>query len=130
MKDALKGRTLIALINNAGVAWPAPFLHQSVTDFQKIITTNLIGTFMVTQVKNVKSALSFPGRSTFLSLLPRYMHVLCPQEILLENLISGRCISGDYSCSRHKHHVILRAEKVEWQIQNNLCRLIKSTSSH
>lgn len=50
MRIALDGATLGGLVNSAGVAWSAPLLHQPVADFQKMINTNLVGTFMVTQV--------------------------------------------------------------------------------
>lgn len=50
VRTALQGTTLSGLINNAGVAWPAPLLHQPISDFQSQINANLIGTVMVTQV--------------------------------------------------------------------------------
>lgn len=49
VRRALKGRTLFGLVNNAGVAWPAPFLHQPLEDFRRILDANLLGTFIVTQ---------------------------------------------------------------------------------
>ena len=47
----MKGRCLAALINNAGVAWPAPLLYQPLADFRKTLDANLSGTFIVTKVR-------------------------------------------------------------------------------
>ena len=58
VREALKGQTLAGLINNAGVAWPAPLLHQSLTDFKKIVHANLCGTFIVTQVNCPQNSLT------------------------------------------------------------------------
>ena len=38
-----------ALVNNAGVAMPGDFLTYSVEDFQKVLSTNLVGAFVATQ---------------------------------------------------------------------------------
>ena len=43
---------LCGLVNNAGVAWPAPLMHQPLADFRKLLDANLTGTFIVTQVGN------------------------------------------------------------------------------
>lgn len=53
VREALNGRTLAGLINNAGVAWPAPLLHQSLADFKNVLDANLCGTFIVTKVTNI-----------------------------------------------------------------------------
>lgn len=50
VRAALQGRTLAGLINNAGVAWPAPLLHQPLADFQTILNANCCGVFNVTKV--------------------------------------------------------------------------------
>lgn len=50
VRETLAGKTLAALVNNAGVAWPAPMLHQPLADFRKILEANLVGTFIVTKV--------------------------------------------------------------------------------
>ena len=52
----LDGKTLSGLINSAGVAWPAPLLHQPISDFQQIVITNLVGTLMVSKVTSLKWA--------------------------------------------------------------------------
>lgn len=51
MKEALGGRTLLALINNAGIAWPAALSMQPLEDFSNIVNTNLVGYVCVTQVE-------------------------------------------------------------------------------
>ena len=48
----MEGHTLAGVINNAGVAWPAPLLYQSLSDFKKVLNANLCGTFIVTKVSN------------------------------------------------------------------------------
>jgi len=47
--DALDGRGLAGLVNNAGVAVPAPVEHQPIDDFRRQIEVNLIGQVAVTQ---------------------------------------------------------------------------------
>jgi hypothetical protein len=59
VKVLLAGRTLFGLINNAGVAWPAPLLHQPLSDFRRIVEANLDGTFIVTQVDSTCLLLGF-----------------------------------------------------------------------
>jgi len=46
---ALDGRGLAGLVNNAGVAVPAPVEHQPIGDFRRQIEVNLIGQVAVTQ---------------------------------------------------------------------------------
>ncbi len=49
VQEQLKGETLFGLVNNAGIAVPAPLLHQPIADFRKQIEINLIGQLIVTQ---------------------------------------------------------------------------------
>ena len=49
VRDQLKGETLFGLVNNAGIAVPAPLMHQSIEDFRKQMEVNLIGQIIVTQ---------------------------------------------------------------------------------
>lgn len=49
VREALGGRTLKGLVNNAGIAMPGPLLHQSRADFAKHIEVNLIGAFTVSR---------------------------------------------------------------------------------
>ena len=49
VRGALRGRTLLGLVNNAGIAMPGPVLHQPVTEFRKQIEVNLIGAYTVSQ---------------------------------------------------------------------------------
>lgn len=49
VRDQLKGETLFGLVNNAGIAVPAPLIHQPIEDFRKQMEVNLIGQLIVTQ---------------------------------------------------------------------------------
>ena len=46
---ALSGETLFGLVNNAGVAMPAPLLYQKIEDFKQQIAVNVTGHLIVTQ---------------------------------------------------------------------------------
>jgi NAD(P)-dependent dehydrogenase (short-subunit alcohol dehydrogenase family) len=47
--DHLQDQTLSGLVNNAGIAVPAPLIYQSVSDFRRQLEVNLIGPLIVTQ---------------------------------------------------------------------------------
>jgi NAD(P)-dependent dehydrogenase (short-subunit alcohol dehydrogenase family) len=49
VREKLNGGTLFGLVNNAGVAVPAPLMHQPIEDFRKQMEINLIGQLIVTQ---------------------------------------------------------------------------------
>src|SRR5258706_13567370 len=49
VREQLNGETLFGLVNNAGVAVPAPLIYQPIEDFRKQIEVNLIGQLIVTQ---------------------------------------------------------------------------------
>jgi len=49
VREQLNGETLFGLVNNAGIAVPAPLMHQSIEDFRKQMEVNLIGQIIVTQ---------------------------------------------------------------------------------
>jgi NAD(P)-dependent dehydrogenase (short-subunit alcohol dehydrogenase family) len=49
VRDQLNGETLFGLVNNAGIAVPAPLMHQPTEDFRHQIEVNLIGTLIVTK---------------------------------------------------------------------------------
>eukprot|EP00884_Botryococcus_braunii_P002594 jgi/Botrbrau1/12335/Bobra.4_3s0007.1 len=49
VREALQGRTLFGLVNNAGVGNSGAVLHQDVGEFQQNVDINLIGVFIVTQ---------------------------------------------------------------------------------
>jgi len=49
VREQLNGKTLFGLVNNAGVAVPAPLMHQPIEDFRKQMEINLIGQLIVTQ---------------------------------------------------------------------------------
>ncbi len=49
VREKMNGETLFGLVNNAGVAVPAPLIHQPVEDFRWQMEVNLIGQLIVTQ---------------------------------------------------------------------------------
>ena len=49
VRAALRGQTLLGLVNNAGIATPGPVLHQPLKDYRQQIEVNLIGAFTVSQ---------------------------------------------------------------------------------
>jgi len=49
VSEQLNEETLFGLINNAGVAVPAPLMHQPIDDFRRQIEINLIGQLIVIQ---------------------------------------------------------------------------------
>ena len=49
VRNLLASETLFGLVNNAGIAVPAPLMHQPIADFRKQFEINLIGQMIVTQ---------------------------------------------------------------------------------
>lgn len=49
VREHLNGETLFGLVNNAGIAVPAPLMHQSTNDFRYQIEVNLISVLIVTK---------------------------------------------------------------------------------
>jgi NAD(P)-dependent dehydrogenase (short-subunit alcohol dehydrogenase family) len=49
VRDQLNGEILFGLVNNAGIAMPAPLMHQPTEDFRYQIEVNLIGALIVTK---------------------------------------------------------------------------------
>jgi NAD(P)-dependent dehydrogenase (short-subunit alcohol dehydrogenase family) len=49
VREQLHGETLFGLVNNAGIAVPAPLLHQATDDFRHQIEVNLISVLIVTK---------------------------------------------------------------------------------
>jgi len=47
--DQLNGETLFGLVNNAGIAVPAPLMHQPTDDFRHQIEVNLVSVLIVTK---------------------------------------------------------------------------------
>ncbi len=45
----LNGETLFGLVNNAGIAVPAPLMHQAIDDFRHQLEVNLVSVLIVTQ---------------------------------------------------------------------------------
>jgi NAD(P)-dependent dehydrogenase (short-subunit alcohol dehydrogenase family) len=49
VSEQLNGETIFGLVNNAGIAVPAPLMHQPIDDFRRQMEVNLIGQLIVTQ---------------------------------------------------------------------------------
>jgi len=49
VSDRLGGETLFGLVNNAGIAVPAPLMHQSTDDFRHQLEVNLVSVLIVTK---------------------------------------------------------------------------------
>jgi len=49
VREDLRGETLFGLVNNAGIAAPAPLLHQPIDEFRKQLEINVTGQLIVTQ---------------------------------------------------------------------------------
>jgi NAD(P)-dependent dehydrogenase (short-subunit alcohol dehydrogenase family) len=49
VSDRLQGQTLFGLVNNAGIAVPAPLIYQPISDYRQQLEVNLIGPLIVTQ---------------------------------------------------------------------------------
>ena len=49
VRGQLNGETLFGLVNNAGIAVPAPLIHQSTDDFRHQLEVNLVSVLIVTK---------------------------------------------------------------------------------
>jgi NAD(P)-dependent dehydrogenase (short-subunit alcohol dehydrogenase family) len=49
VREQLSGGTLFGLVNNAGIAVPAPLIHQSTADFRNQLEVNLVSVLIVTK---------------------------------------------------------------------------------
>jgi NAD(P)-dependent dehydrogenase (short-subunit alcohol dehydrogenase family) len=49
VRERLNGETLSGLVNNAGIAVPAPLMHQSTDDFRHQLEVNLVSVLIVTK---------------------------------------------------------------------------------
>jgi len=49
VREALAGNTLFGLVNNAGIGFAGPVLHQPVDEFRSVMDTNLLGPLLVTR---------------------------------------------------------------------------------
>lgn len=91
VREQLKGETLLGLVNNAGVAVPAPLILQPIDDFRHQIEVNLTGALIVTQA-------FVPLLGTDRSLKGK------PGRILNISSVGGRNggpFIGAYSASKH-----------------------------
>jgi len=64
VREQLNGETLFGLVNNAGIAVPAPLIHQSTDDFRHQLEVNLVSVLIVTKafVPLLGSDRSFEGK--------------------------------------------------------------------
>lgn len=67
VREQLQGRTLFGLVNNAGIAVPAPLIYQPIADYRQQLEVNLVGPLIVTQTFSSllgvdKSLSGGPGR--------------------------------------------------------------------
>ena len=91
VRERLNGRTLLGLVNNAGIATAGPLLHQPITEFRCQQEVNLIGQLAVTQafaplIGTDRSLDGPPGR------------------IVMMSSVSGKMavpFVGAYSASKH-----------------------------
>jgi NAD(P)-dependent dehydrogenase (short-subunit alcohol dehydrogenase family) len=49
VREQLNGETLFGLVNNAGIAVPAPLIHQDTSDFRHQLEVNLVSVLIVTK---------------------------------------------------------------------------------
>ena len=91
VRKQLKGEKLFGLVNNAGIAVPAPLIHQSTDDFRNQIEVNLVSVLVVTKafVPLLGSDHSLHGR---------------PGRIVNISSVGGRIgapFLGAYAASKH-----------------------------
>lgn len=65
VRELLGGRTLTGLVNNAGVAFHGPLMHQPIAEFARNVEINLTGTLIVTQACPPSLAPRRPNLLTF-----------------------------------------------------------------
>lgn len=91
VQTALNGNGLTALINNAGIAEPAPLMHLPLDDFRRHLEINVVGVLAVTQ----------PFLPLLGAQLPR---PFAPGRIINISSVSGRIVypfMGAYAASKH-----------------------------
>jgi len=109
VRDALEGRTLYGLVNNAGVAVPGPLLHLSTDEIRHQLEVNVIGQISVVQafapLLGVDRALAGkPGRIVNISSISGKM---------------ARPFFGPYAASKHALEAVsgsLRRELIPYGI--------------
>jgi NAD(P)-dependent dehydrogenase (short-subunit alcohol dehydrogenase family) len=67
VKEALGGKTLYGLVNNAGIAVPGPLLHLKIEDFRRQLDVNLTGQLIVIQAFAPLLDGKHPGRIVMIS---------------------------------------------------------------
>eukprot|EP00884_Botryococcus_braunii_P005715 jgi/Botrbrau1/15144/Bobra.0149s0014.1 len=91
VREALNGRTLFGLVNNAGVGNFGPVLYQDLANFRQNVDVNLIGVFIVTQA--------------FLPLLGTDRELEgAPGRIVQISSAAGKlanCFASGYAASKH-----------------------------
>ncbi len=91
VREQLNGETLFGLVNNAGIAVPAPLMHQPIADFRKQIEVNLIGQLIVTQA-------FLPLLGTDSALLGKPGRIVNISSVAGKN---GSPFLGAYAASKH-----------------------------
>src|SRR5919108_313280 len=91
VREQLKGETLFGLVNNAGIAVPAPLIHQDTDDFRHQLEVNLVSVLIVTKafVPLLGSDRSLRGK---------------PGRIINISSVSGKVgypFLGAYAASKH-----------------------------
>lgn len=91
VRERLNGETLLGLVNNAGIAVPAPLMHQSTDDFRHQLEVNLVSVLIVTKafLPLLGTDRAFSGR---------------PGRIINISSVSGKSgfpFVGAYAASKH-----------------------------
>src|SRR5918996_1272048 len=91
VREQLNGETLFGLVNNAGIAVPAPLIHQPTDDFRHQLEVNLVSVLLVTKafVPLLGTERSLQGK---------------PGRIINISSVSGRIgypFVGAYATSKH-----------------------------
>lgn len=80
VRKLLNGRTLFALVNNAGAAFHGPLMYQPIEDFRKNIEINLIGTLQVTQVSTENNGLPENINASMLGQITQTICIMLQQQ--------------------------------------------------
>ena len=91
VRERLNGKTLLGLVNNAGIAVPGPLIHLPTDDFRRQLEVNLVGVLIVTKafVPLLGSDRSLRGK---------------PGRIINMSSVSGKTgypFLGAYAASKH-----------------------------
>jgi NAD(P)-dependent dehydrogenase (short-subunit alcohol dehydrogenase family) len=105
VKMLLNGRSLTAIVNNAGIGMNGPLMHQPMTEIRLIFEVNVFGMLAVTRA--------------FLPLLGRRGTAMRPGRIVNISSVQGRItvpFMGAYSASKHAVEALTQALRRELKI--------------